>query len=110
MKWDSAQDQARDPVRTARREPHRDTTAEGMPEHDYPRRHLVEHRGNRSGVVGGSPHRIGRGGAPETGQVEGDGVDARGPKDGIEVPVVPPPPVQSQDPRRARAVRLAEQA
>ena len=89
---------------------HRDAAAERMPEHHYPRRHLVEHGADCFGVVGSSPYFLGCGGASEPGQVECDRVDSRGRENGLEVPVVAAPPVQSQDPRRASAVRLPEQA
>jgi hypothetical protein len=81
-----------------------------MTEHHYPWRHLVQHGGDCFGVFRTSPHCLGRGGTSEPGQVKRDRVDSRRRENGFEVPVVPPPSVQSENPWRARAVRLPEQA
>ena len=88
---------------------HRDATSEGMPEHDNACLHLFEHGGDCSGIVRSSPDGVGRRGTSEAGQVQRDRIHARGRENRVEVPVVSPPSVQSQDPRRARAIRLPEQ-
>ncbi len=109
MKRCSAQHKPSNPIWTARGKMHRDATSEGMPEHDNACLHLFEHGGDCSGIVRSSPDGVGRRGTSEAGQVQRDRIHARGRENRVEVPVVSPPSVQSQDPRRARAIRLPEQ-
>ena len=44
------------PIGVARGQVHRYTTTKGVPEHDDPRLHLVEHSGHGLGVLPESPH------------------------------------------------------
>ena len=106
----TAQHEAGNTVRPARRQVHGDAAPERMPEHDDPRRHLVEHRRHGVRVLRRSPHLLGRRCAAEPRQVQGDRVDARRGEDGGEVLVVPAPSVQREDPGRPLAVGLPEQA
>jgi hypothetical protein len=110
IKGCATQDQAGNPVRMARSQVHSNTTTEGVPDHDHSWRHLAQNCGNRLCVVGTPPSRVRRGSAPESRQIECDRLDSRSCKNGTEIPVVPAPTVQSQNPRRPRAVRLPEQA
>ncbi len=109
MKRCSAQHKPSNPIWTTRGEMHRDATSEGMPEHDDACLHLLEHGGDCSRIVRSPPDGVGRRGTSEAGQVERDRIHARGRENSVEVPVVSPPSVQSQGPRRARAIRLPEQ-
>jgi hypothetical protein len=88
---------------------HRDTTPEGVPDHDDARLHLNEHCGDCIGILGRAPNGLGSRSTPEARQVEGDRVDARR-KDPVEVAMVPSPSVQGEDRWRARAIPLTEQS
>ncbi len=89
---------------------HGNTTTEGVPYHDHSRRHLVQNCRNRLCVVRTPPSRVGRGSTPESRQVKCDRLDSLSCENCVEVPVVPAPTVQRQNPGRPRAVRLPEQA
>ena len=108
MKRCSTQHEATNLVWATRGKAHRDAATERMPEHDYLRCHLLEHRGHCFGVVAGSPSSVGCSRTPKPGQIECDRVDVRVGEHSLEVPVVAPPSMQSKDPRRPGTVRLPE--
>ena len=76
MKRCSTQHEATNLVWATRGKAHRDAATERMPEHDYLRCHLLEHRGHCFGVVAGSPSSVGCSRTPKPGQVECDRVDS----------------------------------
>ena len=88
-------------------EMHGDTSAERMGHDDRRCVELLEHGRHGRGIVGATPTRFGRCGRPESGRIDGDGVESD--EDLGEVGVGPPPSRQSDDPRRSGAVTRTQE-